>query len=232
MKELLSILSQANHLSQKNQRYAIATVVKIGGSTYRRPGARMLITEEGEHWGTISGGCLEGEVAQQALQVIETQQARLLPFNLEEDDIVLGFGTGCNGIVHVLIQPIPPDTSQSCVDALVHCIHHRQRGVMATIISHVQSEETQTEGSSCIGQHVVLLEDQSPGPSTYETETNGPVLSTCTSILEKRTSSRTNLSVAYPAVHAWARDHRSPLRNRKASYTSLYFWRRATMYTQ
>ena len=92
MKELLNILDRTTELHQSNQRYALATVVKIGGSTYRRPGARMLITEGGEHWGTISGGCLEGEVAQQALAVIDSQEPHLLPFNLEDDDIVLGFG--------------------------------------------------------------------------------------------------------------------------------------------
>ena len=79
MKELLYILNRTTDLRKNNQRYALATVVKIGGSTYRRPGARMLITEQGEYWGTISGGCLEGEVAQQALAVIDQQEARLVP---------------------------------------------------------------------------------------------------------------------------------------------------------
>ena len=105
MKELLDILNKAQQLRDEGKQFAIATVVKIGGSTYRRPGARMLISEDGSKWGTISGGCLEGEVAQRAIEVIETGKPVLVPFNLEEDDIVLGFGTGCNGIVHVLIQP-------------------------------------------------------------------------------------------------------------------------------
>ena len=181
MKELLHILNQATHLQTNNQKYALATVVKIGGSTYRRPGARMLVTEQGEHLGTISGGCLEGEVAAQAVDVIEHQVPRLLPFDLEDDDIVLGFGTGCNGIVHVLIQPITPGKTQSCIDALMHCIHQRQRGVMATVITQERSDTDDDE--SVLGQHLLLLEDGSTGPSSLKYSDNDPILDQCRTIL-------------------------------------------------
>ena len=182
MKELLSILDRTTELHKNNQRYALATVVKIGGSTYRRPGARMLITEAGEHWGTISGGCLEGEVAQQALAVIESQEPCLLPFNLEEDDIVLGFGTGCNGIVHVLIQPVTPEKAQSCVDALLHCIHERKRGVMATIIS--QDKESADPTSDMLGRHLMLLEDGTDGPSSLAVSADHALRGACQKMLD------------------------------------------------
>ena len=179
MKELLTILDRTTKLHHDNQRYALATVVKIGGSTYRRPGARMLITQEGEHWGTISGGCLEGEVAQQALAVIDNQEPHLLPFNLEEDDIVLGFGTGCNGIVHVLIQPVNPGDGQNCVEALLHCINSRKRGVMATIISH------EKEDVNVLGRHLLLLEDGSEGPSSLSIPADHEIKTTAHKILKE-----------------------------------------------
>lgn len=182
MKELLNILDRTTELHQSNQRYALATVVKIGGSTYRRPGARMLITEAGEHWGTISGGCLEGEVAQQALAVIDSQEPHLLPFNLEEDDIVLGFGTGCNGIVHVLIQPVTPGKHQSCVDALLHCINQRQRGVMATLISQ-EGADTGTS-QNVLGQHLILLEGGSDGPSSLPVPQDHALRVACKKMLD------------------------------------------------
>ena len=56
MKELLHLLAEADRLRQAQQPFALATVVKIDGSTYRRPGARMLINEDGQTWGTISAG--------------------------------------------------------------------------------------------------------------------------------------------------------------------------------
>ena len=160
MKELLDILNQAQELRDEGKQFAIATVVKIGGSTYRRPGARMLISEDGSKWGTISGGCLEGEVAQRAMDVIETGKPVLVPFDLEEDDIVLGFGTGCNGIVHVLIQPHLENTKPSLLEALNFCISNRRTSVMATVIS------APVESSSILGSHLVLLDQDEIGPST------------------------------------------------------------------
>ena len=59
MKELQDIVATWKQLRQEKQIAALATLVKVEGSTYRRPGARMLITVDGQHIGSISGGCLE-----------------------------------------------------------------------------------------------------------------------------------------------------------------------------
>lgn len=160
MKELLNILQIAQKRAAAGEKFAIATVVKIGGSTYRRPGARMLVSSDGARWGTISGGCLEGEVAQQALEVIESGRPQLLPFDLEEDDIVLGFGTGCNGVVHVLIQPVDPSNSPSIVDALQYCIQERKTSILATVIAADGGLQDH------LGAHLLISEDGSTGPST------------------------------------------------------------------
>ncbi len=160
MRELLQILHQARNLTEANRDFALATVVKIGGSTYRRPGARMLIADDGERWGALSGGCLEGEVAQQAMHVIETGQPQLIPFNLAEDDIVLGFGTGCDGIVHVLIQPLLSKTSPSVIDALNYCVDGRKTCILATVIA------ADAGAAPELGNHLIISEDGQAGPST------------------------------------------------------------------
>lgn len=134
MIELLEILDEARQAREAGETTAIATVIKIGGSTYRRPGARMLIRSGGRTRGTISGGCLEGEVAEQARNVIDGRIPKLVPFELGEDDLVLGFGTGCDGIVHVLIEPLQPGKVDSIVDLIDYCIRKRRRAVIATII--------------------------------------------------------------------------------------------------
>ena len=162
MKELLGILQQARSLKAKEKKYALATVVKIGGSTYRRPGARMLISEEGERWGTISGGCLEGEVAKRAVEAIEAGQPVLVPFDLEEDDIILGFGTGCNGIVHVLIQPQDANDPEALIEALDFCMNHREASVIASVIN------VPAEAPALLGQHLLLLEGDEQGPSKMD----------------------------------------------------------------
>ncbi len=152
MKELLEILDVARRVRAEGRTFAVATVVKIGGSTYRRPGARMLIDGDGRRWGTISGGCLEGEVARQAEVVLRDGAPRLLPFELGEDDLVLGFGTGCDGVVHVLIEAVVPGSTHTVTDLLDTCIQARRRGVLATVI------EGSGSFSNDIGSHVLLDE--------------------------------------------------------------------------
>ncbi len=152
MKELLHLLSEADRLRKAQQPFALATVVKINGSTYRRPGARMLIDKEGTTCGTISGGCLEQEVAQQALQAIAEGKAQVLPFDLMDDDLILGFGTGCNGVVHVLIEPVPASDRVDPTLLVQTCLSSRQSGVMAQVIDAPAD-------NALLGRRLLLLED-------------------------------------------------------------------------
>ena len=85
---------------------ALATIVAVRGSTYRRPGARLLVPEDGAPIGNISGGCLEGDVADMARVVMEEGRARLASWDLTaDDDAVWGLGLGCNGAIEVFIEP-------------------------------------------------------------------------------------------------------------------------------
>ena len=85
---------------------ALATIVAVKGSTYRRPGARLLVPEEGAPIGNISGGCLEGDVADMARLVMKEGRARLASWDLTaDDDAVWGLGLGCNGAIEVFIEP-------------------------------------------------------------------------------------------------------------------------------
>lgn len=85
---------------------ALATIVAVRGSTYRRPGARLLVPEEGPPIGNISGGCLEGDVADMARIVMQEGTARLAGWDLTADDeAVWGLGLGCNGAIEVFIEP-------------------------------------------------------------------------------------------------------------------------------
>ena len=85
---------------------ALATIVAVRGSTYRRPGARLLVPEEGAPIGNISGGCLEGDVADMARVVMTEGTARLAGWDLTaDDDAVWGLGLGCNGAIEVFIEP-------------------------------------------------------------------------------------------------------------------------------
>ena len=106
MSEITDVLEAIESLSAKGERMALATIVAVRGSTYRRPGARLLVPEDGAPIGNISGGCLEGDVADMARIVMEEGRARLAGWDLTaDDDEVWGLGLGCNGAIEVFIEP-------------------------------------------------------------------------------------------------------------------------------
>ncbi len=107
MKELWQILQGFSEVQSRQEKAALATVVRVQGSAYRREGAKLFITEQGKTIGNISAGCLEGDVLEFTQKVIETKQPVLRHYGLMGDDeLIWGFGSGCNGIIDVLIEPL------------------------------------------------------------------------------------------------------------------------------
>ncbi len=85
---------------------ALATVVSTAGSTYRKPGARMLIHADGSYLGLLSGGCLEADLQLHAREVIEHARTRAVEYDMRgPDDVLFGIGAGCEGAMRVLIEP-------------------------------------------------------------------------------------------------------------------------------
>ncbi|MGL4632704.1 MAG: XdhC family protein [Leadbetterella sp.] len=102
-KEINTILSSYHDNGKK---YALATVVNLQGSSYRRMGARMLISEDGTFVGGISGGCLEGDALKKAQISIYKNQASLVQYDTNsENEKGIGVGLGCNGIIDILFTP-------------------------------------------------------------------------------------------------------------------------------
>ena len=98
MSELTDVLGAIESLSARGERLALATIVAVRGSTYRRPGARLLVPEEGAPIGNISGGCLENDVADVARIVMTEGHARVVSFDLTaDDDAVWGWVSGATG---------------------------------------------------------------------------------------------------------------------------------------
>lgn len=107
MKELIQILGQLKRLLNSSESFALATVVFVEGSAYRRPGARMLIDENGNWWGGISGGCLEGDLLKKAQLAMRQQTIKNITYDTREDDpFQLGIGLGCQGLIEIIIDPI------------------------------------------------------------------------------------------------------------------------------
>lgn len=158
MKELQSIITAYEKSKSQNQKTALATVVKVDGSAYRRPGARMLVTEDGQLTGAISGGCLEGDALRKAQAVIFQQKSMLVTYDTtDEDDQKFGIGLGCNGIIQVLIEPIDSEDDSNPVELLKIALENRIPGVLITIFSLKNSRGEQ------VGTKVLWKENKAIG---------------------------------------------------------------------
>ncbi len=88
---------------------ALAVLLSTVGSTYQRPGTLLLIAANGEYAGLLSGGCLEGDLAEHARAVIDSGDARQVTYDLRNpDDLVWGLGAGCEGAMQVLLLRVGP----------------------------------------------------------------------------------------------------------------------------
>ena len=104
MKELQSII---RHLCATASPSVLATLTSVQGSSYRRPGARMLVTDAGGRIGSISGGCLEEDVVEHARQVAANNRPEVITYDTSaENDLVWGVGLGCHGVVKILLEPV------------------------------------------------------------------------------------------------------------------------------
>jgi xanthine/CO dehydrogenase XdhC/CoxF family maturation factor len=87
----------------------LATVYETEGSTYSKAGHRILIADNGDYQGLVSGGCLEGDLAEHARRVLESGEAEAITYDLrDEADELFGMGIGCNGVIKILLQRLHP----------------------------------------------------------------------------------------------------------------------------
>ncbi len=157
-KEIRQIIEAYDQATAQGKRTALATVVHVDGSSYRRPGARMLITEDGELTGAISGGCLEGDALRKSLLVIMQDYPMLVTYDTsDEDDALLGVGLGCNGIIRVLIEPVSGSVSPNPVEFLKKLEIDRYPAVLVTLFS------LEYHRSRMLGTCLFLKEKESAG---------------------------------------------------------------------
>ena len=138
LKEIRKILERYRQIDFTERKVALATVVRVEGSSYRRAGAKMLISDDGRWEGAISGGCLEGDALRKARQVMLNGRPMVVTYDTMDDDAnSLGVGLGCNGIIDVFIEPIAPENPQNgthSIDLWQTDVTHRRAFVEAKII--------------------------------------------------------------------------------------------------
>lgn len=133
MKEFQEIVEKVSRFNQ-GERAVLATVVDVVGSGYRRPGARMLIDENGFGIGTVSGGCLEADVLERAKKVLASGEATVITYDTTKDEnSVFGLSMGCRGIVRILLEEI--DSDDIFFNFLGNSFEARKSFTMATLIA-------------------------------------------------------------------------------------------------
>lgn len=119
---------------QRGEPLVLATVYDTEGSTYSKPGAMMLIDADGVYRGMLSGGCLEGDLAVRSQIVIETARPTCVDYELGGDnDELWGLGTGCEGRIRILLQPLLPTNDYEPLPS-IFAIHEGNQPVMATTV--------------------------------------------------------------------------------------------------
>jgi len=118
---------------------ALATIVATRGSTYRRAGARYLVPGDGEPVGNLSGGCLEGDVARVAREVMASGEPQLLTFDMTADgEEIWGYGLGCNGAIDVLVEP--GEMAVETASAFRAAIEENRAAALVTVISSTSDD--------------------------------------------------------------------------------------------
>ena len=170
MKEIKAIINAYDEADKTTVGLALATVVRVEGSSYRRTGARMLIMDDGVWVGGISGGCLEGDALKRAQLAIKKSTPTLITYDTTEDDpYQIGVGLGCNGVIDVLLTPLDVNDKNNPVEVLKRCIEaSRETHILVTITrlsggwKNVQEGQviryTDVQSLNSLGDDLAILE--------------------------------------------------------------------------
>ena len=106
MHELDKVIAACRSTINENRRGVLVTLIRTQGSTYRRAGARVVIAENGEAFGAVSGGCLERDLAERIRPWLDDMQPRVITYDSSRsDDVVFGLGLGCRGVLELFVEP-------------------------------------------------------------------------------------------------------------------------------
>jgi xanthine dehydrogenase accessory factor len=149
-REVVGALSRA---AADGDSVVLATVVRVTGSSYGGVGARMVIRTDGSTVGLVSGGCLESDLAEHARRVHSNGRADLVTYDTRnDDDAPWGLGLGCNGVIEVLIEPLPPVRARDVAAIIDQALAGDAPSVIATVIRAAGSEP----GLPMVGSHALL----------------------------------------------------------------------------
>jgi xanthine dehydrogenase accessory factor len=142
MKETESILQLYRGSRERRVPMVLATVVNKSGSAYRRPGARMLVAADGQSAGSISGGCVERDLIERATEISTWDVPRLLTYRAEHGD-PYDFGSGCEGVIYTLVEPLRLDVpSENVLNSDIFSAHRNSQTAESAFVDPIEVLET------------------------------------------------------------------------------------------
>jgi xanthine/CO dehydrogenase XdhC/CoxF family maturation factor len=125
---------------RRDDALVLGTVIATEGSTYRKPGAMLLIARDSSYQGLISGGCLEADLATQASGVFADGQPRNVCYDMSQgDDFAFGLGLGCDGIIHLLLQRLDSSRGFGFLDTLEKAWKAKTSGLLSLVTASTDS---------------------------------------------------------------------------------------------
>jgi len=160
MGELGDIVARARAAAGAGQTALLATLVSVRGSSYRRPGARLLIACDAVAAGAVSGGCLERDLVRRGWWRTQGGAPALVTYDSTDDDDGFGprIGLGCNGVVDILVERLPDDWSRTSLGFIERCLAGETVGKLATVF---RSRDPALPPGAWLG----LLGDEVCGPA-------------------------------------------------------------------
>jgi xanthine/CO dehydrogenase XdhC/CoxF family maturation factor len=136
-----NFLKSFDEWRKQKQELVLASVFETAGSTYSKTGARMLINSNGDFQGMLSGGCLEGDLAERARKVLTSGTAQMVTYDLGlNDEELWGLGIGCDGLMKIFLQPLLAEKNYAPFVAIARAYEGDHPEVAATVLASDQDD--------------------------------------------------------------------------------------------
>jgi len=145
--KLLEIYEQEQ---RENRSCVLATIIETQGSTYQKPGAFMLFTEDGRYFGLLSGGCIEHDLMEHAKKVFSTGKPTTVLYDMRSaDDLIWGLGSGCNGAIKIFMEQVRPNSCHHALWVTQQCYDSQRDAAYAMVIREGDEQPIPGESFFC-----------------------------------------------------------------------------------
>jgi xanthine/CO dehydrogenase XdhC/CoxF family maturation factor len=170
MNDIDALLEAADNLRQRKMSAALATLVEVRGAAFRRIGVRMLIDENGGTTGAVTAGCIESDIVEKAKDVLLTGTPAVIHYDTgSEKEILFGWGSGCDGVLTVLVEKLDLADNNGLMAYLAVCTANREPAIIATVYAGKTGVDSHAVGTRLFGAEALSFLPKSEAGSAAAT---------------------------------------------------------------